>query len=166
MPATLEYDDHKLQRMFAELAPKRRRQALKGGFRRQANKVKKAAVGNLRESIRKDRDLERGIRGLVFKRKAGFRVTIGTKKKGAKVTGFHKTRSGALKPILIWAELGTQTRFSKSKTIGGKRRCTGEMPSFGFMKKTLEEERDGVTQSLHDEIRESVIKIAKKYGCK
>ena len=80
MAQSIEYDDKNLQRLFAELEPKRRVQALKGGFRREANQVRKTAINNLRSSINSSKDLEKGVRAIVFKRKAGFRVTVGTKR--------------------------------------------------------------------------------------
>ena len=72
----INYDDRNLQQLFTELTPKRRLQALRGGFRKEANRVRKTAVNNLRSSIKSDRDLEKGVRSLVFKRKAGFRITV------------------------------------------------------------------------------------------
>ena len=68
MAQSIEYDDKNLQRLFAELEPKRRMQALKGGFRREANKVRKTAINNLRSSISSNKDLEKGVRAIVFKR--------------------------------------------------------------------------------------------------
>ena len=76
MATSIDYDDRDLQRLFAELEPKRRVQALKGGFRREANQVRKTAINNLRSSINSSKDLEKGVRAIVFKRKAGFRVTV------------------------------------------------------------------------------------------
>lgn len=172
----IEYDDHKLQELFAELEPKRRLQAIKGGFRREANRVRKTAIKHLRGSLRSKPGLEKGIRALVFKRTAGFRVTIGTKragKNGKGEAGFHTNRQGLKKPVLIWAEEGTAARRTKPKQ-GTRRRAnrmrkghsTGAMPRFGFMAKTLAESSDAVTQSLRDQIRESVKKVSEKYGCK
>ncbi len=82
MPRDIDYNDDNLQRLFAELEPKRRLQAIKGGFRREANQVRKTAINNLRSSIQSSKDLEKGVRAIVFKRKAGFRVTVGTKQAG------------------------------------------------------------------------------------
>ena len=82
MARDIDYDDRNLQQLFADLEPKRRLQAVKGGFRKEANRVRKTAINNLRSSIRTDKDLEKGVRAIVFKRKAGFRVTVGTKKAG------------------------------------------------------------------------------------
>lgn len=97
MARSVAYDDRNLQQLFAELEPKRRLQAIKGGFRREANKVRKTAINNLRNSVRSNKDLEKGVRAIVFKRKAGFRVTVGTKKAGKNgkgEAGFHTNRQG------------------------------------------------------------------------
>lgn len=176
----LQYDDSNLQRLFAELDPKQRLQALKGGFRREAAQVRKTAINNLRSSgLRTDREMESGIRAIVFKQKVGFRVTVGTKVKGGKGTGtklygFHKNRRGEVKPILMWAELGTAERRTKSN--GGKHtrmwagrsraaHSTGRMKTYGFMAQTLDQVADTVTDNLHKEVIESVERVAKKYGC-
>lgn len=165
----INYDDRNLQQLFTELTPKRRLQALRGGFRKEANRVRKTAVNNLRSSIRSDRDLEKGVRSLVFKRKAGFRITVGTKranKKGKGEAGFHTNRQGLKKPILIWAEDGTKAR--KTKRRGGKHgaRSTGRMKRYGFMDRTLKAVRGSVTENIHEMVAENVQKVAKKYGCK
>lgn len=169
----LNYDDANLQRLFAEMDAKQRLKALKGAFRKEANRVRKTALNNLRGSIRTDKDMEKGVRAIVFKQKAGFRVTIGTKratKAGGKEYGFHKNRQGLKKPILIWAEEGTEERRTKSKTRIfvriRKGHPTGRMKRYGFMRQTRDEVADSVNDSLHNEIVTSVTKIAEKYGCK
>ena len=171
MAQSIQYDDTNLQRLFAELDPKRRRQALRAGFRKEAQKVRKVAVSNLRSSgIRTDRDLERGIRALVFKQQLGFRVTIGTSN-GAKKAGYHKNRQGLEKPVLLWAEGGTVQRQTKSN---GKRRFvrlrsshpTGAMPAYNFMTDTKTQTETGITEDLRTTVAEQVIRISRKYGCK
>lgn len=176
MARTFDYDDKNLQRLFAELEPKRRLQAIKGGFRREANQVRKTAINNLRSSIQSNKDLEKGVRAIVFKRKAGFRVTIGTKragKNGKGEAGFHTNRQGLKKPVLIWAEEGTAERKTKPKQ-GTRRRAarlrashrTGRMKRYGFMAQTLTGVRDTVTANIHKMVTENVEQVAKKYGCK
>lgn len=176
MSATLGYDDGNLQQLFADLEPKRRIQALKGGFRKEANKVRKTAVNNLRSSLHSNKDLEKGVRAIVFKRKAGFRVTVGTKranKDGKGEAGYHTNRQGLKKPILIWAEMGTAERKTKPKQ-GTRRRAarlrsshkTGRMRKYGYMEQTLNDVRDTVTTDIHEMVTESVERVAKKYGCK
>lgn len=175
----IEYDDSNLRQLFAELEPKRRTQALKGAFRREANQVRKTAVNNLRSGgINSIKDLEKGVRAVVFKRAAGFRITIGTKKAGKSgkgEAGYHTNRQGLKKPILIWAETGTADR--KTKSNGGRHtrmwtrrkrsgHSTGRMRRYGFMAQTLSDVRGTVTQELHEMVIDNVQKVAKKYGCK
>ncbi len=168
----IEYDDKNLQRLFAELEPKQRLKALKGAFRKEAGRVRKTAVNNLRGSIRSDRDLEKGVRAIVFKKQAGFRVTIGTRKankNGNGEYGFHKNRQGLKKPVLIWAEEGTEQRKTKTQTKVFKRsrkgHPTGRMKRYGFMRKTRDEVTDSVTNNVHNAVIDKVTKTAKKYGC-
>lgn len=176
MARTIDYNDENLQRLFAELEPKRRLQAIKGGFRREANQVRKTAINNLRSSIQSNKDLEKGVRAIVFKRKAGFRVTVGTKragKNGKGEAGFHTNRQGLKKPVLIWAEEGTKERQTKPKK-GTRRRAarlrashrTGRMKRYGFMAQTLSSVRDTVTADIQKMVTENVEQVAKKYGCK
>ena len=176
MAKDIDYDDRNLQRLFAAMEPKRRLQAIKGGCRKEANLVRKTAINNLRNSIRTDKDLEKGVRAIVFKRKAGFRVTVGTKKankSGKGEAGFHTNRQGLKKPVLIWAEDGTDERRTKPKQ-GTRRRAsrlrashpTGRMKRYGFMAQTLRSVRDTVTDNVHKMVTENIEKIAKKYGCK
>ena len=176
MARTIDYNDENLQRLFAELEPKRRLQAIKGGFRREANQVRKTAINNLRSSIQSNKDLEKGVRAIVFKRKAGFRVTVGTKragKNGKGEAGFHTNRQGLKKPVLIWAEEGTAERKTKPKQ-GTRRRAarlrashrTGRMKRYGFMAQTLSSVRDTVTADIQKMVTENVEQVAKKYGCK
>lgn len=169
MPDEFKYDDRNLQRLFAEMDPKRRLQALKGGFRREAASVRKTAVGNLRRCIRSDADLEKGVRALVFKSKLGFRVTVGTKRASRKTgkgeRGFHRNRRGLKKPVLIWADMGTKERRTKGGRRG-KGHGTGRMRQYGFMAKTAADVKDPVTDSLHRHVAEYVYKTARKYGCR
>lgn len=169
-----QYDDTQLQKLFTEMDVKHRKRALKGAFRREANQVRRTAINNLRSSLHSNRDLEKGIRAIVFKKAAGFRVTIGTKKANRKTgkgeKGMHINRQGLKKPVLIWAEGGTEQRKTKTKTRGFVRERrghnTGRMKRYGFMRKTQTDVRDKVTADLRNEIVESVTKTANKYGCK
>lgn len=177
----IECDAEKLTKAIMELEPKRRMQAMKGAFRKAANKVKKQAVGNLRQSgINTKTGLAKGIRSVVWKKKAGFRVTIGTKranKQGKGERGFHYNRRERKKapdekkrglPILIWAEEGTEKRYTKSRTKIFKRKkkghYTGKMKPLGFMEKTRKEMEDKVTDELRQAMEESIMKALKKYG--
>lgn len=169
-----QYDDTQLQKLFTDMDVKHRKRALKGAFKREANQVRKTAINNLRSSLHSNRDLEKGIRAIVFKDKAGFRVTIGTKKANRKTgkgeKGMHLNRQGLKKPVLIWAEGGTEQRRTKTKTKvfvrERKGHNTGHMKRYGFMRKTKTDVADKVTEDLRNEITKSIEKTASKYGCK
>ena len=176
------YDDAQLQQLFEQLDEKSRTQALRGAFRREARHLKKKAVQNLRSSTNPGNKkgfhsspaLEKGIRTIVYKRTAGFRVTVGTqtnRRKGT-VWGYHTNRRGETKPILMWAEDGTKARYTKPKQ-GSRRRAsrlrelhyTGSMPAVLFLEEARKSETGTITESLHDEIRKYVTTVAKKKGC-
>lgn len=175
MAEEIYYDDTRLQQLFAELEPKRRLQALRGGFRKTANKVRKVAINNLRSSLSSNKDLEKGVRAIPYKKKAaGFRVTVGTKKankNGKGEAGFHTNKRGLKKPVLIWAELGTKDR--KTKGNGGRRakrrraaHRTGRMRTYGFMDKTQKSVSGWVSEDMHKMVADNVLRVAQKYGCK
>lgn len=174
MASDISYDCRNLQRLFEELTPKRRAQAIKGALRRAANTIRRVAVNNLRSSLNSNRDLERGVRAIVWKRQAGFRVTVGPKaasrKTGKGERGYHTNRRGLKKPVLMWAEDGTDSRRTKSKarifTRSRKGHSTGRMKRYGFMARTKSETEANVTSMLHTEIINNVKRVAKKYGCK
>ena len=148
MAKVIDYDDSNLQRLFDALTPKQRMVAMRRAFKREANYVRKVAISNMRSRINADKDIESGIRAFVFRG-------------NPRATG---------KPVLIWAEEGTDPRYTKGRISGWnwksrKAHSTGRMRPYGFMKKTLDETRHVVTDNLHNEIINSIQKEAKKYGC-
>ena len=162
-------DDEKLIKLFQALDPKQRKKAIKGALTRAANLVRKEAQANLKSSkINTSTGLPKGIRRLVYRDKLGFRVTVGTGKKGVR-GAFHTNRQGKEKPVLLWAEGGTKRRFTvtTSRIFRRKRRGhpTGSMPRYGFMERTKQEITPKVDALLKNEINLNIQKIAKKYGC-
>lgn len=73
------------------------------------------------------------------------------------------------KPVLLWAETGTNQRSTKTQTRiwarSRKGHNTGRMKRYGFMLKTKNQISGQVQQDLRNEIIESVTKTAKRYGC-
>ena len=176
----ITYDDTNLRKLFEEMAPKNRKKALKGSFRRTGNYVRGIAVRNLQGTgINHATRLRKGIRTVVFKRDAGFRVTAASRKadkQGKGERGMHTNRYGLKKPVLSWAETGTQLRLVKRRgytrvkvaggrfyTVGANR---GRMPKYGFMERTRTQVDGSVMPVLRKEICQSIQKIARKYGCK
>lgn len=167
MGAVYKFDDSNFQKLYEEMDTKRRMQALKGGFRREANNVRKAAVNNLRSSgVRSNRALEKGIWSKVYKI-AGFTVRVTFDK--ARNKGFYKAKQRDL-PVLLFMEGGTKERKTKSQTRYFVRtragHPTGKLKRYAFMEKTRREVAGSVAGNLHNEILNNVERIAKKYGCK
>ena len=177
---TLDYDDRQLQKLFADMEVSKREKALRGAFRRVANSTRKVAVSNLQQTdINNASALASGVRAIVYKRKTGFRVTIAPKKANRQGKGersMHLNRQGLKKPVLLWAERGTVYRKTKSrvrvKGAYGKWYTTGlgrgamSRTRYEFMKRTARQVDGKNTAILHDEIRKSIARTAKKYGCK
>ncbi|MBQ6577216.1 MAG: HK97 gp10 family phage protein [Bacteroidales bacterium] len=184
--AAMEYDISELEKLFGELSEKERVKALKGAFRKGANRFRKAAIQDLRSSVNSNREMEKGVRALVFKKTAGFRVTVGTKMKRSKgkvvTAGYYANRQVrknpskySPKPVLLWFEDGTRPRRTKSN--GGKHtrlfaersrasHGTGRIDAAKFMVTARDRVASGITDDLHNDIQEYVIRTAKKHGCK
>ena len=179
MARMLTYDDSQLRQLFAQMDEKQRAKAMKGGFRSAANLLKRSSISSLRSDLNSNRSLEKGVRALVFKRKLGFRVTVGTVMKRTKdrhgwvgVKGFHNN-----KPVLIWAEDGTKERRLKGgrgahKTKRGFRKrylyngaYRGRMRPYQFLVEGQRKVGPQINETLQAGFRASVEKVAKKYGC-
>lgn len=161
MARDIEYDDRRLRQLFAELNSKRQKQVFRQAFRRGANTLRREAVKNLRGSIRSDRDIEKGIRSIVFKQTVGFRVTVGT---GRGNVGFHKTRRGVLKPVLMWAEDGTEYRRTRGSAKRPSR-VTGKMKRYGFLERAKNQTVGRITNDIRESVANGIIKTSQKYGC-
>lgn len=178
MADTITYDDSKLRKFFAEMDPRTRAKALRSGLLRTANTVRKAARANLMATgVHNARQLCRGIRSRVGRKTVGFAVTIratpGRGGTGRGARGMHLNRQGLRKPVLGWLELGTaarRLRLGSARGAGkGRRRVSagerrGRLRPLGFMQKTRAQTRATVTRTMHDMVRDSVIKTAKQNG--
>lgn len=166
------YDDTRLQRMFEELEPKARTRALRGAFRAAAAGLRKQVLTNLRASgLNSNRDVEKGVRSVVWKRNLGFRVTIGTKKysKAAGSTDEAKRRRKGVVPL--WAEGGTEQRYSVKKrskmgfSVNTKGSNRGKLKPYEFMKRT-----EGDSEKIHQDLVEALVRnierAARKHGAK
>lgn len=162
-----KYDDSNLQKLFKELEPKQRVKTLRAAFRIAGNKVRKAAVSNIRQSLNSNKELEKGVKVKVWKRYAGFRVTVGS--------GYYQSKrfSGQFArkvPVLRWADTGTDARKTKRKSAlfgkGRKSHATGRVKRYGFMAKTLSQVESSVTGYIQDSVIMVVKRTAKKYGCR
>lgn len=184
MAEQLDFDDSVLRQLVADLEPKRRLRAIRGGIRKEAKRVQKYAILRLKSSgLRVGDNMEKGIRALTFKRRAGFRVTAkarGANRKGKGEAGMYTNRYGYKKPVLHFAESGTaerKTRGSigliKSLLIGRKRRKslraahpTGRMKAYKFMASAIDYMNNTTIENVQILILGELKKAAKKYGGK
>ena len=156
-------DDVRLEGLLSELEPRRRLQAVKGGFRRAAGVMKKSAVAALRDKVRSNRKLERGVRAVVFRQTAGFRVTVGTKGKNK---GYYYSKTlGREVPLLIWMDDGTDARSTKN---GRRRRAhrTGALDARLFIHEGFEARKEEASEIVRRSVVESIERTAGKYGCR
>lgn len=190
--ATIQSIDGVFGSVLEALDLKEQRKAMRGAMRREANRIRKMAVGNMTSSgllsskgkkHRKDSTttagkLGKGIYARVYPDKygAGFMVSVTPHGK----RGIHKNRQGLQKPVLMWAEEGTRFRrvgkrkkgFTyTSKRTGKKQRAyirgghsTGTMPTYGFMEKTEAQATMSVEQNLFKDFQDNLNKAIVKKG--
>lgn len=167
------YDDTKLWKMFDELSPKHRMRAMKSAFRQAANDVRKKAREELSEEIEADAHVLRGIRSVVYKRKLGFRVTVGTKRTKRKGEDGGKTgaRNRRKEIVPLWMQ-GTDDRYrGRGKSIFRKLRRkfgqaghTGRLKHHEFMEKAERYGSTTVQATLKGKIIKTIERTARKYG--
>lgn len=168
MARTIEYDDDRFRRMWVQMSPRRRMQALKGHYRIAGRKFRNAAISELRRSgIHTSRDLEKGVRLLVFRNTPGFRVTVGTKGRGKGAKGYHTNRRGLEKPVLMWAEDGTMQRARRRNRRRSLRSmaATGRMPALLFLEKAKQSQAATINDEIKNYLMTSTQRIALRYGC-
>lgn len=173
----MKYDDTNLRKLYADLDPKGRKKVIKSACRKVGNEIRKVAINNLRCSgLRHADEMTGGVRVVVFRREAGVRVTVASrranKKTGKGERGMHLNRRGLKKPVLAWAEAGTKRRKTKEATRyfipGGGWRAgqdRGAMRRYGFIAKTKTQIEHTAGPRIKEEVANQVTIIAKKYGC-
>lgn len=163
--------------VYQALDLKAQRKAMRSAMRRESNRLRKAAVSNLQSSgigHGTKHSLSKGIRARVYPEKygAGFMVTVkphkANRKTGQGEASMHRNRQGLKKPILSWAEEGTDLRRTKTKTkiFTRKRKghATGRMRRYGFMRKTDNQAEQIVERNLFNDFQENIEKAARKQG--
>lgn len=183
--------------LVRELSPKQMRNALKRSYRSETKTVVGIAQRYLRQTgmtVRGDRsDWEKGIRGHIYSRGGGFLVTVKAHRASLKQMSqghpglsMHKNRRGWYKPVLMWAEDGTQPRTQRYKRKGytpearkekvglkksGARHyvkttglSTGRLRRYGFLDKATPGMYRVVENDLANDLNVAVEKVAKKCG--
>lgn len=160
-----------LRKLEESLSPKQVTAAIRGGVRREANRVRKVVIRNIRGSLRSNHTLEKGVRVEMYKKIPGFRVTIRTKKhKGKRPKTSRQQTLEEAGLVLLWNEEGTKPRKTKSRTKLWKRtrrgHYTGQLKGKQFVQRAYVSERNVIERNVFDEVKRNVEKALKKYGKK
>lgn len=165
--------------VFNALDLKAQRKAIRGAMRKEGNRVRTEAVNNLASAgigQGTNTQLSKGIYVRVYPAKYGCGFMVTVKPHGEK--GIHTNRFGKKKPVLMWAEDGTDlrhvgkitktykvtSRYSGRKIRhhnrgGGSR---GKMQRYGFLAKTEAEVTSKVETNLFSDFQKNIEKAAKK----
>lgn len=188
-----DYTGKEWGELLKQMTPRQLRNSVKSAYRKVAKKNVEVAQRYLAESGLGGDILSLGktIRPYIYSRGGGFLVTVNARRgklngKGEK--GMYKTSRGAKKPILMWAEDGTEERQSggnvsyvytgnvkwgsrhgsayklrkKRLRSGGRKR--GRMPAYKFLEKAEAEMTKVTEDALLPEVEAAVVKAAKKAG--
>ncbi len=190
---TDQNDGKDLATLAKELTPRQLRNALKRSYRAEAKKVLGIARKHLHASKLKVKgnksDWDKGIRSHIYSKGGGFLITVKAHRSNLKGEGeksMHENRKGFKKPILMWAEEGTNYRQRGGKKVrvkhgiygthrSGKTRYwtetirkngipTKRMPAYRFLDKATPEMNSTVETDLGKEVGVAVDKVAKKCG--
>lgn len=190
---TDQNDGKDLATLAKELTPRQLRNALKRSYRAEAKKVLGIARRHLHASKLKVKgnksDWDKGIRSHIYSKGGGFLITVKAHRstlKGEGEKSMHENRKGFKKPILMWAEEGTNYRQRGGKKVrvkhgiygthrSGKTRYwtetirkngipTKRMPAYRFLDKATPEMNSTVEVDLGKEVGVAVDKVAKKCG--
>lgn len=160
-----DYNGEEWKALLREFTPRQMRNSIKSAYRGVASKARKIALSKLQSSGLKSRgasDFKKGIRQVIYSRGGGFLITV----KGYKGKSMHKNRRGELKPVLMWAEGGTASRTTRSRSKFfvrlRKGHSTGSMPKYGFM----EEAEPTMTGIVEKELRNELVKAVNKTAAK
>lgn len=178
----ISYDDERLIRLFEQLDEKARSKAIRGAFSKAASELRKVAVANYTSDTKgASKDSKRGIRAVVYKRRLGFRVTIGTRRQKLKYSKIPLGERGAIqrrrrKEIApLWLTTGTTARFRTRRKAerayraasGSRKGYTGSIqPPRTFMERTRLSELPRQTDNIRNAIFTYVEKAAIKHGAR
>ena len=190
-----DYKGEEWTDLLKQFNTRQMRNALKTAYRRVSKKAIEPAKQELRSSglnVRGSKaDWEKGIRAYIYSKGGGFLLTVNARranKSGKGEKGMHVNRYGKAKPILMWAEDGTEPRQRggavsykttgnekwaarhgglyrlrrKRVRTGGKR--SGKMPKYGFLEKAEPKAYRIVETELSKDVEAAVAKAAHKAG--
>lgn len=178
--STSQEIDDAFRAAYRALNLKEQRKALKSAMRKEGNRVRKAVMENIKSSGLKDShgNIQNGVYSRVYPDRYGAGFMVSVKPHGNK--GIHVNSRGKKKPILMWADggtderhIGARSRGSVVKSRDGKSHyrkyqrgghSTGRMEAKNFITKTEQQEVENVEKSLFENLSANIMKAAKKHG--
>lgn len=148
--------------LLREMNVRQLRNSLKKAYRGEAKKQLTIAQGYAaRTGMHNAAALAKTVYSYVYSRGGGFQITVKGNKKNDK--GMYRNSKGRLKPVMMWAEDGTESRSTRN---GGLRRAhtTGSCTQYGFLAKAEAEMFSAAEVDLLPEVEAAVTKIARKAG--
>lgn len=168
--------------VYKALDQRTHRKAMRSAMRKEGNRLKKAAVSNLRQSgigQGTNRSLASGIYVRTYPARYGLGFMVSVKPHGRR-KGIHLNRKGKEKPVLMWAEDGTRLRrsgrrvssfFGRSRFTGRRIRQylrgganRGKMGCYAFLAKTERQTEGSVESYLFTDFQTSLERAARKQG--
>jgi len=148
--------------LFSALDLKERRKAMRTATRRVGAEARATAAGEIAASglgHGTRRAIAKSLRLRVYPARYGLGFMITTKPHGKE--GYHKNRQGKEKPILMWAQEGTQSRTTRG-TRSRSRHATGSMPAYRFLQRAEERATRHVEAALFAELKTDLDKALRK----
>lgn len=179
--------------LLKEMNGRQIKNVMKQAYRRVGKKGEDIARRHLKTSgLGGDMNsLGRSIRTYVYSKGGGFLITVDARranKSGKGEKSMYKTSRGVKKPILMWAEDGTNPRQSggnvryvytgnvkwgsrhgkayklRRKRVRSGGRDRGKMPAYNFLKDSENEIAKMAENELQPEVEKAVLRAAKKAG--
>lgn len=179
------FEGREFAAILNSLSPSELKRTLKAAYRTEGKKVKGLVASKVAASgLKHGASVGRSVRVRVYSRGGGFMVTVkprngGRNSKGSAAKGFHKNRFGQWKPIAMWANAGTKSRYigdhqgrrirlgkgrkAQWRTIGPFR---GSMPAYNFVGEAEQQAVGTVERDLYGELTEAAQRQLKKRGIK
>lgn len=165
--------------IFNALDLKQQRKALRKAMRKEGNRVKRITIEELLSTPigrGTNEDISKGIYLRVYPQRYGTGFMVSIRPKGKR--GIHLNRQGLKKPILMWAEEGTEQRHTGRRTTSffGINRYTGKrsrnykrdganrgrMPAYRFLSSSFNRVGDSVENNLFDVFQNNLVKEIEK----
>lgn len=153
-------DDKQILDLFKDLSPKKQKTAHKNALKKSANILVRQAKRNLQEVTDKAKSKATNIKNnWNFKKHKSGKVTFKSLQDGIKASVAQDAESAKVHIMgdfrLKWFELGTKERYTK------KGYYRGRMQPTYFFKKAKESTESEISETLQENLRQSILRAAK-----